>query len=501
VVVTTFASNVARVRAIALAAAAAGRKVVLIGRAMERVVAVARDCGYLDDVAPFLSPESFSSLPRDEIVVLATGSQGESRAAMARISEDDHPIVRLAPGDKVIFSSRTIPGNERDVGRIINNLIRQGVEVITDGMALIHASGHPRRGEVSQFYKWLKPKIAIPAHGEELHLAEHAQFARDAGAEHVIKAHDGDVVLLAPGEPGIVDEAPVGRMAKDGNALIPIGDEILRMRQRLAVSGIITIALAVDKKGEMAGIPDVMLTGIPSQSGSGAKLDEVVDDALFQTFDGLPRPQRRWGMIIGAGVASILLIVFTGVVTTLMTLPYLKLVGGCALLWIAFRLLVGDAEEHHVEAVEDLWRAVRIVVVADIVMSLDNVIAVAAAAGGSYLLLGLGLTVSIPVVIAGAALIMALLGRFPVLVWAGAALLGWIAGGLIAEDPALRQFLPATGSLTFAPHSIIFGRSGGHGPEITVNPLELAFSLAGAVVVLAAALWSLRSRRSTATES
>ncbi|HML14382.1 MAG TPA: TerC family protein [Xanthobacteraceae bacterium] len=215
----------------------------------------------------------------------------------------------------------------------------------------------------------------------------------------------------------------------------------------------------------------------------------------------LPRPQRRWGMIIGAGVASILLIVFTGVVTTLMTLPYLKLVGGCALLWIAFRLLVGDAEEHHVEAVEDLWRAVRIVVVADIVMSLDNVIAVAAAAGGSYLLLGLGLTVSIPVVIAGAALIMALLGRFPVLVWAGAALLGWIAGGLIAEDPALRQFLPATGSLTFAPHSIIFGRSGGHGPEITVNPLELAFSLAGAVVVLAAALWSLRSRRSTATES
>ena len=215
----------------------------------------------------------------------------------------------------------------------------------------------------------------------------------------------------------------------------------------------------------------------------------------------LPRPQRRWGMIIGAGVASILLIVFTGVVTTLMTLPYLKLVGGCALLWIAFRLLVGDAEEHHVEAVEDLWRAVRIVVVADIVMSLDNVIAVAAAAGGSYLLLGLGLTVSIPVVIAGAALIMALLGRFPVLVWAGAALLGWIAGGLIAEDPALRQFLPATGSLTFAPHSIIFGRSGGHGAEITVNPLELAFSLAGAVVVLAAALWSLRSRRSTATES
>jgi YjbE family integral membrane protein len=215
----------------------------------------------------------------------------------------------------------------------------------------------------------------------------------------------------------------------------------------------------------------------------------------------LPQPQRRWGMIIGAGVASVLLIVFTGIVSTLMTLTYLKLAGGCVLLWIAFRLLVSDVEEHHVEAVEDLWRAVRIVVVADIVMSLDNVIAVAAAAAGSYLLLGLALAVSIPIVIGGAALIMALLARFPVLVWAGAALLGWIAGGLIAADPALRQFLPAAASLTFPPPSIIFGWSGGHGPEVTVDPVDLAFSLTGAAVVLAAALWRLRSRRAAATES
>ena len=211
----------------------------------------------------------------------------------------------------------------------------------------------------------------------------------------------------------------------------------------------------------------------------------------------LPQPQRRWGMIIGAGVASVLLILFTGIVTTLMTLPFLKLVGGCALLWIAFRLLVSDADEHHVEAVEDLWRAVRIVVVADVIMSLDNVIAVAAAARGSYVLLGLGLMVSIPIVIFGAALIMALLERFPVLVWVGAALLGGIAGGLIVEDPAVRQFLPATASLTFAPQSIIFAGSGAHGPEITVNPVEVAFSLVGAIVVLAAARWYLRSRRTT----
>ncbi len=211
----------------------------------------------------------------------------------------------------------------------------------------------------------------------------------------------------------------------------------------------------------------------------------------------LPSPQRRWGMIIGAGVASVLLIVFTGVVTSLMTLPYLKIVGGCALLWIAFRLLVGEDEAHHVEAVENLWRAVRIVVVADAVMSLDNVIAVAAAAGGSYVLLGLGLMVSIPIVIAGATLIMVLLERFPVLVWAGGALLGWIAGGLLFDDPAMQRFLPATGDLTFSLDSPIFGGSGHH---VSVNPVELSFSLAGCVAVLASALWCLRSRRTTAIE-
>jgi YjbE family integral membrane protein len=206
----------------------------------------------------------------------------------------------------------------------------------------------------------------------------------------------------------------------------------------------------------------------------------------------LPRPQRRWGMIIGAGVASILLIVFTGVISVLMTLPYLKMIGGCALIWIAFRLLVRNEDEHHVEAVEDLWRAVRIVVVADVIMSLDNVIAVAAAARGSYLLLGLGLMVSIPLVIAGAALIMALLDRFPVLVWAGGALLGWIGGGLVFDD--LSQFLPATGNLTFRVDS-------GMLRGLTIDPVDLAFSATGSIVVLASAVWCLRARRTTTTES
>lgn len=293
VVVTIFASNVARIRAVAEAAMAAGRTVVLVGRAMERAVAVARECGYLDGIPEFMSQDMYSQLPRDKLVILATGSQGESRAAIARISEGTHPAVTLSPGDKVIFSSRTIPGNERDVGRIINSFIRAGIEVVTDRTALIHASGHPRRDEVAQLYAWTRPRIAIPAHGEDLHLAEHAAFAKAQGVEHVIAARNGDIVLLAPAKPGIVGKVPAGRLCKDGNSLISASDDSLRARQKLASSGIVTIALAVTAKGDLAGVPDVVTAGIPARTGNGAKIDTIVDDALFQTFDHLPRPKRR----------------------------------------------------------------------------------------------------------------------------------------------------------------------------------------------------------------
>ena len=302
VVVTTFASNVARIRAVALAAQAAKRSVVLVGRSMDRVTSVARDCGYLDGVPPFLSADAFSHLPRENVVVVATGSQGEPRAAISRISEDDHPVVKLAPGDRVIFSSRTIPGNEREVGRIINNLLRQKVEVITDRTALIHASGHPRRDEVQELYAWVRPKIAIPAHGEEVHLAEHARFAAAQGVAHVVPARNGDLVLLAPGEPGIVDQVPHGRLAKDGKILVRFDDEAVQARQRLAFAGIVTIAMAVSAKGDLVGVPDVVTTGLPTKAFGGKSLDEVVDGALFQTFDHLPRQKRRDADVVSNAV-------------------------------------------------------------------------------------------------------------------------------------------------------------------------------------------------------
>ena len=293
VLVTTFASNLARLKAVAQAATAAGRQVVLVGRSMDRVAGVGRECGYLDGLPPFLSAEAFSHVPRDKCVVLATGSQGEARAAIARISEDEHPAVSLAPGDLAIFSSRTIPGNEREVNRIINNLTRLGIEVITDRTALIHASGHPRRGEVAQMYDWIRPKIAIPAHGEEVHLAGHQQFARERQVPHVIKARNGDVVLLAPGEPGIVGQASHGRLLKDGNLLVKADDESLRARQSLAFGGVVTIALAVTSKGDMAGTPDVVTNGLPARTRDGAAMDALVDAAMFETFDNLPRQRRR----------------------------------------------------------------------------------------------------------------------------------------------------------------------------------------------------------------
>ncbi len=293
VLVTTFASNATRMRAVAEAAMACGRQVVLVGRAMDRVASVARECGYLDGIPPFLSAEAFSHVPRDKVVVLATGSQGEPRAAIARISEDEHPAVSLAPGDLVIFSSRTIPGNEREVGRIINNLVKQGIEVMTDSVGLIHASGHPRRGEVGQFYDWVRPTIAIPAHGEEVHLAAHAAFARERQVPHVVQARNGDVVLLAPGDPGIVGQAPHGRIAKDGNLLVRMDDEALRERQSLAFAGVVTIALAVSAKGDMVGTPDVLTSGLPAMTKDRGAMDALVDAVLFQTFDGLPRQRRR----------------------------------------------------------------------------------------------------------------------------------------------------------------------------------------------------------------
>ena len=302
VVVTTFASNLGRLRSAAEAGIAGGREVCILGRAIERVVSVARDCGMLDGLPPFLGMDAFERLPRDRILALATGSQGEPRAALARMAEDDHPTAELSAGDTVIFSSRTIPGNEKAVGRIVNAFVRSGVEVVTDRTALVHVSGHPRRAEMARMYAWVRPKIAVPAHGEPLHLGEHADFAKAQGAPEVLRAFNGDVVRLAPGEVRALGRVTSGRRAKDGVILLPADQECVRQRRRLGFAGVVSIAIALTPKGEMAGDPDVMIAGLPERSREGAAIDALIDDAIFEAFEGLPPGKRRDPDVVSSAI-------------------------------------------------------------------------------------------------------------------------------------------------------------------------------------------------------
>jgi ribonuclease J len=302
VVVTTFASNVARLRSAAEAGLAAGRQVCILGRAIERVVAVARECGMLDGLPAFLGMDAFERLPRERILALATGSQGEPRAALARMAGDEHPTAELSAGDTVIFSSRTIPGNEKAVGKIINAFVTAGVNVVTDRTALVHVSGHPRRAEMAKMYAWVRPKIAVPAHGEPLHLSEHADFARAQGVPQVLRAFNGDLIRFAPGEVCALGKVASGRRAKDGAILLPAGQQCVGQRRRLGFAGVVSIAIALTPKGEMAGDPDVMIAGLPERTREGAAIDALIDDAIFEAFESLPPGKRRDADVVSSAV-------------------------------------------------------------------------------------------------------------------------------------------------------------------------------------------------------
>lgn len=293
VAVTTFASNVARLKAVAIAAKAADREVVVVGRAMERVVQVARETGYLDGVQSFRSAEVYGHLPQDKVLALCTGSQGEPRAALARIANDDHPEITLNRGDSVIFSSRTIPGNEKAVGAIINGLVLQGVEVITDRDQLVHVSGHPRRDELRDMIAWTRPQLLIPVHGEALHLNEHAKLARAAGVPRVLVCRNGDLVKLGPRDPGIIGQVPAGRLYKDGTILEDSKSRAVGERRRMAFSGCAFVAIAMTEQGELADDPAVELVGIPEKNKAGEPFDDLVFDAVVSTVEGLPKARRR----------------------------------------------------------------------------------------------------------------------------------------------------------------------------------------------------------------
>ncbi len=303
VAITSFASSVGRLLNIAKAADAAGRSLVLVGRSMHRSVELARETGIWPEHLKVLGEEDFNHLPRGNVVALLTGSQGESRAALARIAEGQHPRVSLAHGDLVIFSARTIPGNEHAVIGIQNSLADRGVQIMTDWEGgPIHSSGHPRRGELAQLYQWVKPKTVIPMHGEPRHLEAHVEFARAHGLASVSPVRDGAMVRLLPGEARIVDDAPVGRIYRDGNVLVPYEDEAVRERRKSSFAGSAVISVVMTRSGELAADPEVSLIGVPQLDARGESFFDISQTAAIGAFESIPRPRRKSPELVAEAV-------------------------------------------------------------------------------------------------------------------------------------------------------------------------------------------------------
>lgn len=289
VAIACFASNVARVLSGIEAAKQAGRAVCLLGRSMVRIAAAARNVGLIKDV-DFIEPEKAHKYKSDEILYLCTGSQGEPRAALARISRGEHPHLSLGQNDTLLFSSREIPGNEREIYDLINRFILKGVKVITAHDRPIHVSGHPRRDELAQMYSWAKPQIAIPTHGERRHLIEHAKFALELQVPHSVAPRNGDMVLIAPNGPRIIDEVPSGRLLVDGGTILSEDSEIIKERVRIGENGYIMVALTLDFKGKIIGGPDIRTRGIAENDGQPAdkSLDRLADIAQKALLDLKP---------------------------------------------------------------------------------------------------------------------------------------------------------------------------------------------------------------------
>ena len=308
VAVTCFASNVARVESVAVAAHAAGRSVAIVGRSLRNLDAAARECGYLRDLPPFLTEDDVDSVPDDNLLMLVTGSQGEPRSAMARIALDTHPRVALGEGDTVVFSSRVIPGNERAIGTVQDNLVRRGVNLMTDMDHLVHVSGHPARDELRRLYRLVKPRYAVPTHGEWRHLSAHAALAQEAGAKPIL-LEDGDILSLAPGQAEVVDSAPVGRLVLDGNRLTPFGGGVMSARRRMLFNGVVLASLAVDANGRLRGEPRVSAPGLfdaddPELDRVGSEFADAVRICRHRfaaTMRRCPMPRARRCVAHSAG--------------------------------------------------------------------------------------------------------------------------------------------------------------------------------------------------------
>ena len=290
VAVTCFASNIARLSSVIAAGEAAGRHVALVGRSLSTYVAAAQEAGYLQDVPDFVPEEEIGSIPDDNLLLLVTGSQGEPRSGLARIAHDSHRYAVLGKGDTLIFSSRVIPGNELAVRKVRDALARRGVNIITEAEEFTHVSGHPARDELRRLYALLRPKHIIPTHGEWRHLSAQAELARETGIPTVL-VEDGDVLQFAPGQPRVVDSVPTGRLAVDGDRLLPLKGSVLAARRRLLFNGVVIGSFAVDAKGRVLGTPRISGPGLLDEADGKARL--AYEAEFLDELSALPQGLRR----------------------------------------------------------------------------------------------------------------------------------------------------------------------------------------------------------------
>lgn len=293
VAITTFSSNVGRIRSIAQAAEAAGREVLLLGSSLKRVTAVADDIGIMQGIKPFIAEDEYGFIPRDKVVIILTGSQGEPRAALAKLSRDEMRNVALTKGDTVVFSSRAIPGNEKAILEIKNGLIEQGVHIITDNEALVHVSGHPRRHELLKMYEWVRPQILVPVHGEAAHLVAQKELALQAGIPTVPHVRNGDILRIAPGPAEVIDQAPFGRVYKDGKLVGDIEEMGIADRKKLSYVGHVAVSVLLDSRLDFLGDPEVVPFGLPEVDHEGELMEDTLYDAVLGAVESIPRSRRK----------------------------------------------------------------------------------------------------------------------------------------------------------------------------------------------------------------
>ncbi|CAN7400667.1 ribonuclease J [Rhizobium sp. LjRoot30] len=293
VAITTFSSNVGRIRSVAEAADKAGREVLLLGSSLKRVVDVARDVGIMEGIKPFIGEDEYGYIPRDKVVVILTGSQGEPRAALAKLARDEMRNIALTAGDLVVFSSRAIPGNEKAIQDIKNGLIEQGVQVLTDSEALVHVSGHPRRSELQQMYAWTRPEILVPVHGEAAHLTAQRELGLQSGIANSPRVRNGDILRLAPGPAEVVGEAPHGRIFKDGKLIGDFDEMGIGERRKLAFVGHVAVNVLLDSRFDFVGDPVVVPVGLPEFDYEGEDMNDTLYDAVLGAVESIPRARRK----------------------------------------------------------------------------------------------------------------------------------------------------------------------------------------------------------------